>query len=164
MANPSEFDKVFGEATASNPAVLVASINARPDFWLENLKALQESYVELTALNATLTERVNLLEGVDKELATARESVAASKDSLNQALGAYTVYKDQIVELTEQLQLAQSLNSNLIAPVQARLSPNHPDPDKFNGDKIELEAFVTQLRIKLQQNADHFVRPRQNTE
>ena len=85
---------------------------------------------------------------------------------MNQALGAHTVYKDQNAELTSQLQLAQSSNSNLAAapvPQQARPSPSHPDPDKFNGDKTKLEAFVTQLRIKLQQNADHFVHPGQNT-
>ena len=140
---PSNFQRVFNEATSSNAAALVNSISTRPDFWLENLKALQKAYAELTALNATLTERVNLLEGVDKELATARESVAASKDSLNQALGAHTVYKDRIAELTEQLQLAQSSNLYLAAaaPVpQARLSPKHPDPEKFSGDRDKLEA------------------------
>ena len=49
-------------------------------------------------------------------------------------------------------------------PQQARPSPSHLDLDKFNGDKTKLEAFVTQLCIKLQQNADHLVRPGQNTE
>ena len=94
MANPSEFDRVFGEATASNPAALVASINARPEFWLDNLKALQKAYVKLTATNNNLTEKVNALEGVDEELANAREQVKESHDSLNQAFGAHTVYKD----------------------------------------------------------------------
>ena len=46
----------------------------------------------------------------------------------------------------------------------SRPSTNHPNPDKFNGDKTKLEAFVTQLRIKLQRNADHFTRPAQDTE
>ena len=164
---PSNFQRVFNKATASNSAALVASINAQPDFWLENLKALQKSYTELTALNTILTEGVYLLKGVDEELATACESVAASKNFLNQAFRAYTVYKDWIAELTEQLQLAQVLNLNLaapVAPIQARPSPNHSDPDKFNRDKTKLEAFVTQLCIKLQRNADYFVRPRQNTE
>ena len=106
---------------------------------------MQESYTELTALNTTLTttntklaERVNALKGVDEKLANAREIV-------------------------KQLQLAQS-NLNFVAPVEARPSPNHPNPDKFNRDKTKLETFVTQLCIKLQQNADHFVRPGQNTE
>ena len=130
----------------------MVSINAQPDIWLENLKALQQAFVELT-------NRVNILEGVDAELANTREQVKESHDALNQAQGAHNLYMDQNAELTRQLQLAQLSNLNLaVTPVQARPSPNHPDPDKFNEDKTKLEAFVTQLRIKLQQNADHFVR------
>ena len=169
---PSKFQRVFNKAISSNTTALVNSISSWPDFWLENLKALQESYTELIALNTTLTttnaelaETVNALEGVDQELANACELVKEGHDSLNQALGAHNLYKDQNTELTRQLQLAQSLNSNLVTPVpQARPSPNHPDLDKFNGDKTKLEAFVTQLRIKLQQNADYLVRSGQNTE
>ena len=158
---PSNFQRVLNETTTSNTA-FVASISAQPDFWLEHLKALQKAF-------ANLTKRVNALKSVDKELASACESAAAAHNALNQALGAQTVYKDQNAKLTKQLQVAQSWNLNLAAasvtPVpQARPSPNHPDPDKFNGDKTKLEAFTTQLRIKLQQNADHFVHPGQNTE
>ena len=170
MATLSKFDRVFDKATASNPAVLVASISARPEFWLENLKALQKAYVKLTTTNTNLTtsinnltEKVNALEGVDEELASACKLVKDGHDSLNQAIGAHNFYKDQNAKLTRQFQLAQSSNSNLVAPVQARPSPNYPDLDKFNGDKTKLEAFITQLRIKLQWNADHFVRPGQNT-
>ena len=178
---PSEFQRIFDEATTLNTA-LVVSINAQPDFWLKNLKDLQEAYnklvvknnevvttnTNLTTLINNLTEKVNAFKDVDEELANAREQVIEGHDSLNQTFGAHTVYKDQIAELTEQLQLAQLLNSNLVTtsvvPVQARPSPNHPDPDKFNGDKTKLEAFVTQLCIKLQQNAHHFICPGQNTE
>ena len=159
MATESEFQRVFNEATTLNTA-LVASISARSDFWLESLKALQKAFVELT-------EKVNAFKGVDKELANACKLVKDGHDSLSQAIGAHNLYKNQNAKLTRQLQLAQSLNLNLaalVAPVQARPSPNHPDPDKFNGDKTKLEAFVTQLCIKLQKNTDHFVCPGQNTE
>ena len=88
----------------------MTSINAQPDFWLEILKALQQAFVELT-------DRVNALEGVDAKLANAREQVKKGHDALNQALGAHNLYKNQNTELTRQLQLAQSLNSNLAAPV-----------------------------------------------
>ena len=169
---PSKFQRIFDKATTSNTA-LVASITAQPDFWLKNLKDLQKAYNglvtknnEVVATNTVLTEKINALEGVDEEIAGARESAATAHNELNQALGAQTVYKNQNAKLTRQLQLAQSLNLNLAVPVafvQARPSPNHPDPDKFNGDKTKLEAFVTQLRIKLQQNADHFICPGQNT-
>ena len=172
LPSPSDFQRIFHKVTASNSAALVASINAQLDFWLKNLKALQESYTKLTALNTTLTttntelvERVNALEGVDEELVNARKLVKKGQDALNQALRAHNLCKNQNTELTKQLQLAQLSNSILtVAPVQARPSPNHPDSDKFNGDKTKLEAFVTQLRIKLQQNADYFIRSGQNTE
>jgi hypothetical protein len=38
----------------------------------------------------------------------------------------------------------------------ARLTPRHPDPDKFNGNKDELLQFTTQLKLKLNINADHY--------
>ena len=126
-------------------STLTNSINSQPDYWLENLKALQQAFVDLTTTNTTLRKKINALEGVDKELVTARDSVAATHDALNQALEGQTVYKDQVAELTRQL--AQS-SSNLvapIAPVHTKLSPKHPDLDKFNGDKTKLEAFITQL-------------------
>ena len=97
---PSDFQRVFNKATTSN-TTLVNSISRQPDFWLENLKALQQVYsdlatsnTELTTTNATLTERVSVLEDVDEQLASARESATASHDALNQALGGHTVYKD----------------------------------------------------------------------
>lgn len=65
MTSPSEFQTVFDEATTSSVA-LIQSISTRPDFWLEQLKALQHSYNELVATNmsqtsaiSSLTERVN---------------------------------------------------------------------------------------------------------
>ena len=118
---PGKSQRIFDEATTSNTA-LAASINAQPDFWLKNLKDLQKSYnklvtknnglvvmnTNLTTSNNNLMEKINALEGADKELASACESVAASKDALNQAFGAHTVYKNQIAKLIKQLQLSQS--------------------------------------------------------
>ena len=91
---------------------------------------------------------MNAFEGVDEELAKARESVSIAQLALNQSL-------------TKQLRLMQSHPTTALT---SKSSPNYLDPDKFNGDKTKLEAFVTQLRIKLQQNANYFVRPGQNTE
>ena len=103
----SEFQRIFDKATTSNTA-LVASINAQSDFWLENLKALQQAYYKLVttntnlvtlnttlvATNNNLMEKINALEGVDKKLANAREQVKNGQNALNQAFGAHTVYKD----------------------------------------------------------------------
>lgn len=151
--SPSNFQRVFNEAIISKTA-LVASVSAQLDFWLENLKALQQAYSDLTTSNTTLTERINALEGVDEELARARESAAAGHDTLNQALGANTVYKDRITELTEQLHLAQS--NSVTNAGHTRLSPKHPNPEK-------LEAWIMQINTKMTRNADHFVFPGQDT-
>ena len=40
----------------------------------------------------------------------------------------------------------------------------HLNPEKFNGDKTKLKAFLTQLNLKLQQNIDYFTRKGQNME
>ena len=141
--SPSEFQKVFEEATTS-PAAFVTSITSQPEYWLQHLTALQQAY-------NTLAERVNAFEGVDEKLAKACASVVTTQEALNHSL-------------TEQLRLMQQQNSLSVTPSQtSRPSPNQPDLEKFNGDKTKLEAFITQLRIKFQRNADHYICLGQNT-
>ena len=115
---------------------------------------MQQAFVKLT-------DRVNALESVDAELANARKQVKESHDSLNQAFGAHTVYKNQIAELTEQLQLAQS--SSVTHTSHTRLLPKHPDPEKFSGDRDKLEAWIIQVNTNMTRNADHFVFAGQDT-
>ena len=132
--SPSAFQRIFEEATTLATA-LVMSITSQPDYWLQHLTALQQAYNTLTAANNILTKRMNALEGVDRELAKACVSVTATQEALNHSL-------------TEQLRLMQQQNSLSVTSSQtSRPSPNHPDPEKFNGDKMKLEAFITQLRI-----------------
>ena len=142
---PSKFQRIFDKATTSNTA-LIAFIDAQSDFWLKNLKNMQETYNKLATKNNrlvamntnlttsinSLTDKVNALESVVNELASACESVAASKDALNQAVGAHAVYKDRIANLIEQLQLAQS--NSITHTSHTRLSPKHPNLEKFNSD------------------------------
>ena len=107
MANtPTDFQSVFNHAIVSATA-LVNSINSQPDFWLENLKALQQASNELATTNATLTtanndltdsnatlkESIRALTDADEQLAGARESAAVAHDALNQFVRAQTVYK-----------------------------------------------------------------------
>ena len=134
---PSEFQRVFDEATVS-AAALINSVTSQPEYWLQNLTALQHAYNNLTVANNTLTERVNALEKVDEELAKTRVSVTATQEALNHSF-------------TKQLCLMQQQQNPIIMSTTptSRPSPNHPDPDKFNRDKAKLEAFITQLRIKL---------------
>ena len=64
--------------------------------------------------------------------------------------------------MTKQLRQAH-VNGTLKILLVAK-SATHFDPEKFNGDKTKLEAFLAQLNLKLQRNIDHFTRKRQNTE
>lgn len=43
-------------------------------------------------------------------------------------------------------------------------SVTHADRKKLNGDSTKLEAFFTQLNLKLQRNMDYFTREEQKTE
>ena len=136
---------------SSNATALVNSISSWPDFWLENLKALQKSYTELTALTASLTERINVLKGVDIDYVNACQAAADAQTALNQAFN-------------KQICLMQIINAiGTTVSTTARPSLNHPDPKKFSEDKTKLESFQTQLRIKLQRNADHYICSGQNT-
>ena len=113
---------------------------------------LNTTNTRLVASNAGLDKKIQALEGVDKELAKAQASIVATQEALNHSL-------------IKQLHLMQQQQNPSFIPTgqTSRLSPNHPDPKKFNDDKTKLEAFITQLCIKLQQNADHYKRLGQNT-
>ena len=81
---------------------------------------------------------------------------------MQQSIGENRVYEQNIQNLIEQLRQAH-VNGTLGIPRVAK-SATHPDPKKFNGDKTKLEAFLTQLNLKLQRNIDYFTRKKQNTE
>ena len=80
---PSKFQRVFNKAISSNATALVSSISFCPDFWLENLKALQRSYTELIALTVSLIERVNVLQSVDLDYANICQAAADAQTALN---------------------------------------------------------------------------------
>lgn len=58
----------------------------------------------------------------------------------------------------------QGANEAMVAMLNSRqsssrLSPKHPDPDMFSGKRDDLTRFVTQMKVKLHQNKDHFTMP-----
>ena len=89
------------------------------------------------------------MESVDKQLVQAQNQT-------QQNIGEKRVYKQNIQNLTEQLHQAH-VNGTLGIPCVAK-SVTHRNPEKFNGDKTKLEAFLTQLNLKLQRNIDYFTR------
>ena len=75
-------------------------------------------------------------------------------------MGAQRLLEDQVSRLTDRL-IAFSQNGSLSVP-RITKSANHPDPEKYNGDRAKLEAFRAQINLKLKRNADHFVRDDQD--
>ena len=66
---------------------------------------------------------------------------------MQQNIGEKHIYKQNKQNLTEQLCQAH-INGPLEIPNMAKPA-THSNPKKFIGDKIKLEAFLTQLNLKL---------------
>ena len=66
------------------------------------------------------------------------------------------IQEKTILELRlETAQNTNTLNNHQLNP-PARLSPSHPHPKEFSGDRLELPKFIAQLQLKLSINADHY--------
>lgn len=146
---PSNLQRVFNKVTILNTA-FIASISAQPDFWLENLKALQQTYTNfatsnttLITINVTLTEKISGLENAEKQfietheqLASTHKSATTSYNVLNQALKVHTIYKNQITKLIKQLCFTQSTSS--INTSYTKLFSKYLDLEKFSGNCDQL--------------------------
>ena len=142
----------------SSPETLLASVNQNPSRWQSVIRHIANDasiYPQILQENTDLRSRVELLESVDEQLVQAQNQA-------QQSIGEKRVYEQNIQNLTEQLRQAH-VNGTL-GILRVAKSATHPDPEKFNGDKTKLEAFLAQLNLKLQRNIDHFTRERQNTE
>jgi hypothetical protein len=81
-------------------------------------------------------------------------------------------FEDQNANLAGEIQTLKAVNDVLkdvsttrtpstgTTKLAPRLTPKHPDPDKFGGNKDELLQFTTQLKLKLNINADHYASPK----
>ena len=143
---------------SSSPETLLASVNQNHFRWQSVIRHITNDasiYPQILQKNTDLQSWVELLESVDKQL-------AQPQNQAQRSIGEKRVYEQNIQNLTEQLHQVH-VNGTFRIPRVAK-SATHPDPKKFNGDKTKLEAFFTQLNLKLQRNIDHFTRERQNTE
>ena len=141
----------------SSPETLLASVNQNPSRWQSVIRHIANDasiYPQILQENTDLRSRVELLESVDEQLVQAQNQA-------QQSIGEKRVYKQNIQNLTEQLRQAY-VNGILGISCVAKWA-THPNPEKFNGDKTKLEAFLAQLNLKLQRNIDHFTREGQNT-
>ena len=57
--------------------------------------------------------------------------------------------------------LSPSITTSLTQPTNtpSRLSERFPNPDKFNGEKTDLQRFTIQMVAKMKANADRFPEP-----
>ena len=149
----------------SSPEVLSKSVTSEPSRWQHFIRSVANDaslYSQVLQEKAELQARVNALEGVDEQRVNAL-------NQYHQSLGAQQVYQQQAQDHAEQLRQAQEqlrqaqFTESSLTPRTFR-SPKHPDPEKFNGDKTKLEAFLTNLHLKLQRNEDHFTQEGQDTE
>ena len=141
-----------------SPENLLASVQQDPARWqlfIHNIAHDATQYPRVFQENSNLQARVQSLESSNEQHAT-------TSNQLQQSLGAQRLLEDQVTRLTDRL-ITSSQNGSLSVP-RATKSANHPDPEKYNGDRAKLEAFRAQINLKLKRNADHFVRDDQDTE
>ena len=127
------------------PEAFLAAIQKEPsvgyNHWLTTIQLVSDMTAEGSKLQA---DNANL-QAVVAELETQNASFAAE----------ITTLKTVIAEIKD-----LSAKQASISSLQTRLSPKHPDPDKFNGNKDDLLQFTTQLKLKLNINADYFAAPK----
>ena len=124
----------------SNADELLKAVQQRPQEWLEFLQRIS-----------------NFSTNAQEMIVSLEQELAVTKSSLDEAN--VTIADAQANMATGQLVLNE-LRSNL-ATVSAQSnksqrSTKHPDPPLYGGDKSELRGWMTQLRIKLNINSDHY--------
>jgi hypothetical protein len=106
-------------------------------------------------MNEMTAERTKL--GADKQNL---QAVVINLESQNAAFAAeISTLKTLIAEIKDMSAKQQQSAALTSLP---HLSPKHPDPDKFSGNKDDLVQFTTQLKLKLNINADHFTATKSN--
>ena len=127
----------------SSPETLLASVNQNPSRWQFVIRHIANDasiYPQILQENTDLWSRVELLESVDEQLVQAQNQA-------QQSIGEKRVYKQNIQNLTKQL--CQAHVNSTLGILRVAKSATHSDPEKFNGDKTKLEAFLAQLNLKL---------------
>lgn len=75
-----------------------------------------------------------------------------------------TDLEEQNAAFAQKVTILEAVNDTLkemsARASQSSRSPKHPDPNKFAGNKDDLPHFVTQLKLKLNINADHYTAPK----
>ena len=163
------------EAATSSSDTLVAAVTSQPAYWLENLKLLWKAADELEQDNIALRVQLGSFESTyaraselhdeNQQLIGGKTSLLEQVERLHQHLTTATTIKASLLEQVEQLHQRLATATAIrgfqpsVLPPAARTerSPLHPDPAIFYGKRENLEGWIIQLNIKMQQNGDHFV-------
>lgn len=118
-----------------------------------------------TIFAAAITTPEALQEAVNGQPAYWAKHLRATQRACNKAAADNETLQSRLHALErvdELLSASQQSIENLNNLLQQSVS--HPDPDRFYGDRDKVDIFVTQLRIKLRVNSDHFIRQGTDTE
>lgn len=130
-------------ANSLTPESLLQHMNSNPQspqIWFQYLHGMEAYKTDLQRVCTELEQTVAQL-NASLEITKSEKIAALSASRTFEKL-----YKEKLAEpQSEQFQKPSTPKSTKL-----------PDPDKFGGNRDELEKFITQLQLKLQANADHF--------
>ena len=135
----------FNTAIVS-PESLVAAVHDEPFRWqlfIQNA-AQAASQVEI------LQSQIQALEDSDARASQYYEETQSLKNKNRDLLEATNALQQRLLNGFTPLSTPPSTPAT-------KLSPKHPDPEIFEGDKDKLEIWIMQMNAKMQRNADHFV-------
>ena len=144
---PEEFDAAIG-----SPNSLIAAVQTEPLRW----QIFMQNAVQAAAQVETLRAQVDALEGSDVLSAQYHDEIQNLRNERTQLL-------EEHRQLNQRLSITLTPLSTPLATPVAKLSPKHPDPEIFEGDKDKLEVWIMQMNAKMQRNADHFAFEGQDT-
>ena len=124
--------------SVSNADELSTAVQQQPQAWLDFL-------LRVTNFSVNAQEIITSLE-------TDKASALSSLEQANATLS------ENAVTMAAGQAVMDELRTNLADASQSKShrSTKHPDPSSFGGDKAELRGWMTQLRIKLNINKDHY--------
>ena len=123
----------------SNANELSSAVQQHPQAWLDFLLRITNFASNAQEIITTLeTDKATALSSLEQA------NVTLTENSITMAAG-----QAVLDELRTNLADASSQS-------KSHRSTKHPDPSLFGGDKAELRGWMTQLRIKLNINKDHY--------
>ena len=130
-----------------DPPTSVSSPSDLSNAVQQQLQAWLEFFLRMTNFSSDAQEIITTLEN-DKTIA--QSSLEQANATITENVIIMAAGQAVIDELRTSLANASSQSN------KSHRSTKHPDPSPFGGDKAELRGWMTQLRIKMNINKDHY--------